>query len=303
MARTARKSTAKKSTAKKPRKAVAKKPAAKAASANAPAKSLSWLKPKSSDRVITVEKLRNFNIFAAVANVIFAVLSVIFLSKDSVEFTWAYASRNLFADDGSVLGAAYKIFADIEVRYILAFIFGLSAVFWILLATVLRKHYEAQLKNNVSVLRWIFTGVGLGLTLEFITSLTSVGDIATLKLVGVLIVVTTLLAIHSESMNKGSKGKFGAFYISLITGALAWVPLVISLVATGVYGLERFGWHVYTLSGLVLVCFIAIALNQYRSIRFGLSNKTFLELESKYISIDFLVKLITFAVILIAFYK
>jgi hypothetical protein len=295
MAATAKKKTASKKvrSAKTTRKSTAKKatPKAKAVSAG-------------NSKDVTLNKLKKFNIFAAVSNAIFAVLSVVFISKDTVVANLPYAAKDEFASTATtVFGAAYKTLCEVEIRYILAFIFGLSAIFSLLLATRLQAKYNAQLAKSSSILRWVFTGISLGLIVELSSKLTNVDNAVTLKTIGALIVVTSILWIISEQQNNGTKGKLSIFYLSLFTLFLAVMPLISSLIASGVYGMEWFGWHVYLLAFAVISGLAVIAYSQYKSAKYGVSAKGYLELEGKYLSVDYLVKFSAFIILLIALLK
>lgn len=279
--------TTKKSVSKKP--VVSKKKASKLPKANPP--------------MVTLEKLFKFNIFSAVTNIGFAVLSVIFLSSASVTLLWAHATKDDLAATENALAPAFTNIVTVEVRYLLALLFGISAIFSILLATKLRAKYEKGIDKKVSALRWIFVGITSALTLEIVSVLGGVVDSGTLKLVGGLIFITSILGWLSEVQNKSGKKDFAPFYLSLFTGALAWVPLVMSLVGTSLYGIENFSWYVYALAVLVLAGFISFALNQYRYIKGAANSNEYLEVEGRYVSSDFLIKLAVFVVTFIAFYK
>lgn len=294
MATTAKKTTAKKTKARS--KATAKVAAAKTAEAKATS--------KNADRSVTKQRLYNFNLFAALANIIFAVLSVIFVSKQTADITTAYTTKNdLASSAGNVLGPAYKTLATVEIRYLLAGIFVISAILSLLLATRLRKNYEAGVTNSNTLIRWVFTGISLGLILEFITLLGGIGDIATLILAGGLVFTTCVLAWMNERDNKGAKKNYAAFALSLYTGIIAWFPLAGSIKGTYLYGNANFSWYVYALAAVVLVGFISIARNQYRHAKNGVSAKGYLQLEGVYLSTDFLIKLAVLAIVLIALHK
>lgn len=291
---TAKKTSTKKKTTKKAsasKASVSKKATAKKASA------------KSSTPMVTLEKLYRFNIFSAVANLGFAVLSVIFLSSASVTLLWAHSTSDNLASTENALGPAFNNVFTVEIRYLLAVLFGISAVFSLLLVTRLKSKYEKGVSSKVSAIRWIFLGITSALTLEIVSILGGVTEVATLKLIAGLILVTSLLGWISEVQNKSGAKNFAPFYLSLFTGALAWVPLVSALVGTALYGLENFQWYVYLLAVVVLSGFISIALNQYRYIKSGANASQYLDVEGKYVSSDFLIKLATFVITFIAFYK
>lgn len=291
MARTAKKTTAKKTT----KKTAGAKTTAKSVSKQAPA-------VKNTDGMVTLEKLYKFNLFSAIVNLAFAVLSILFMSKDTVDFTLAHATRDALAG-AEVMGPAYKTLATVEIRYLMAFIFVLGAVFSLLLATKLRKNYETSVKGSAAGWRWAFMGIGLGLVLELATILGGIGDVFTLKLVGALTFTAAILAWLNEKQNKGTKKQYAVFALGVFTGFAAWLPLAGSLLGTALYGATNFSWYVYTLAVLILIGSLSIGINQYRLARDGVTAKGYLQLEGKYVSTDFLIKVGVFAVLLIALHK
>lgn len=293
MAKTARKTTAKKPRAKAASKASSKSTVASNAG-----------KKTAADRSVTKKRLYNFNLFAFVANIIFAVVSVVFLSKDTADITTAYATKNELASTaGSALGPAYKTLATVEIRYLLAGIFVISAILSLLLATKLRKNYETGVADSNTLVRWAFTGISLGLILEFITLVGGIGDIVTLIMAGGLIFTTCVLAWMSQRDNKGAKKNYAAFGLSLFTGLIAWFPLVGSIKGTLLHGNANFSWYVYVLALVVLLGFISIARNQYSQAKNGVSVKGYLQLEGTYLSTDFLIKFAVLVVVLLALHK
>ncbi|MBW3568858.1 hypothetical protein KY385_01885 [Candidatus Parcubacteria bacterium] len=259
---------------------------------------------KESKQSVTFAKLKKFNLFAAAINAIFAVLSVVFLSNKSAEFYLPYSTKDELASlESTVLGPAYEIVASVELRYLLAAIFGLSAVFSLLLATRLRAKYEEGVNNKAPALRWISMGIISALTLAFVSLIGGVSDIVTLKLIAVLILVTALLGWVSEKQNKAGAQSYASFYISLVTGVFAWFPLAVGLVGTSLYGMQAFGWHVYVLAAVLLVGFISLALTQSRYIRSGAGKEEYLQIEGKYISTDFLIRVAFFIVVFVALFN
>lgn len=286
-----------KTTAKKPkvRAATAKKATAQKVAGK---KSQAAIAKKATVSPLT--RLKSINLSAALTNLLFALLVIIFVSPASAELLLSHQARDAFANlDGVALGSASEVLVNVEYRYMLVAVLLVGAIGSLLIATKLRKTYEKGVSAGISGLRWIFMGISAALTLEFVSFIGGVQDIATLKLVAGLIVVTALLGWLSERENASSKSpKWLAFGSSIFTGYLAWLPLIGSLVGTGVYGGERFGWHVYVLAGVTLAGFIGFAVTQYSSIK----KKSLLEytiFENRYLRIDqltkFLIVLVTIA--------
>lgn len=299
---TAKKSSAKKLATKKKtaaarttaKKTTAKKPAAKQAAAvkNQP------------KRMITLEKLRKFHFFTAAVNAVFAVLSVVFLSNKVAELYLPYSTKDELASlDSTVLGPAYELIATVELRYILAFIFGLGAIFSLLLATSLRAKYEAAAKAKVSGLRWIFIGLISALLLEFVSLIGGVTDIVTLKLIAGLVLIAFLLGWVTENRKKAGGVGLAAFYTGLLAGVLAWVPLLTGLIGTSLLGMQTFGWHVYVLAALLLLGFLSFSMTQLRFIKSSVDAEGYLQVEGKYISTNFLISVAFFMIVFVAYYN
>lgn len=285
-------------------KSSAKTASAKASSKKTTAKAAETSRRNNNNNSVTLEKLYKFNLFAAAANLIFAILSVVFLSKESLNIVLTHATKDELAINSvSMLGTAYRTMFTIEIRYILAAIFVLSAVFSLLLATKLRSTYETGVKNSVSAVRWVFMSTIMGATLGLVSMIAGVEDWATLKLVGLLLIVTGVLAWMTERENKGASKQYMAFSLSAVTALMAWLPLVVSLVASTLYGTEAFSWYVYALAALLAAGALSIAMARYRHVRDGISAKGYLQLEGKYVSTQFLVMLGTFAIIMLALHK
>jgi len=79
--------------------------------------------------------------------------------------------------------------------------------------------------------------------------------------------------------------------------------LLVGLVGTSLLGMQSFGWEVYTLAAVLLVGFASMAMTQYRLIKNGADNNQFLQIEGKYVSTDFLVRVAFFVVIFVALYS
>jgi hypothetical protein len=296
--------TAKKAPAKKTVKTTAKKTTAKKttkkASTSSKVASTASVKPSSKAPLTPLDKLRSVNISAALSAVLFSILTLIFVSSASAGLLLNFQARDAFANlDSVVLGSASEVLVNVEYRFVLVAALLVGGIGSLLLATRLRKTYEAGVKANVSGLRWIFMGLSAALTLEFVSFIGGVQDIATLKTIAALVLATVLFGWISDRENAVNKGqKWLAYIAALFTGFAAWLPLVGSLIGTSVYGGERFGWHVYALAFVTLAGFIGFALNQLGSIK----KKAQLEytvFEQRYLRLDqitkFLIVLITVA--------
>lgn len=295
--------TAKKPSTKKP----AKKPAAKRASASSATTkktvkkevAAATVKPSARKQLTPLERLRSRSISMAIMGLIFAVATIFVVGPNSSELLLSVQSRDLFANTNSVvLGSASEVITNVQYRYLLSATLLIGAVAAVLLATKLRKPYEAGVAAAVSTWRWILLGVTSALLLETVSFIAGVQDLVTLKLVVALTLLAALFGWFSERDNAGSKdSKLAAYGGYIFAGVLAFVPAISSLIGTSIYGGERFGWHVYALLGALLASFIASVVILRASIK-KKNQVEYTVFEQRYLLLDQLTK---FLVVLIVF--
>lgn len=293
--------TTKNSTAKKPaRKTAAKKTAAKKVTAkkvtskkvsNQVAQAAKVNSSNKRKELSPMERLKALNLFSAFIFAASAVIVALLTSATSQKLVLSISAPDFLAEPKTdALAPAAEILFDVQYRYVLAAILGLAAVGSLLLATKLRNRYEKSVAVSAAALRWVFLGITAGLTLELVTLMTGVNDIMTLKIVGWLIVLTTVFSWISDRDNTGRDTKWLAYVCALIAGALAWMPALGSLVGTTVYGQSTFDWYVYALSGVILLGSILIAINQYSALSRKATAATYSNREETYLRLDLLIK-------------
>lgn len=228
----------------------------------------------------------------------FTGLIIGFVTTKAVAVTLGIQARDQFAQGANVvLTPANEVLYNIEPKYLLAASLLASALFSVLVATRLRNRYEATVTNRTSGLRWMAFGISSAFALTFVELLVGINDIEVLKLSGFMIFLAAMFSFMAERENTGAgRPKWLAYILSVVTGVVAWLPLLASLVGTSLYSAERFGWHVYAITVAALVGSIVFAVTQHRNIR---SNRQldYLPLEEKYMRIDMLTK---FAVVVIS---
>lgn len=246
-----------------------------------------------------LELLRSMHISLALAYGVFAAIVIGFLSTVAVPVTLGIQARDSFASrDNVVLGPAQEVFYNIQPKYVLAAALIFSALASLLLATKLRGRYEATLAARISGMRWLVFAVSAAITIKFVNLMAGVHDMSLIKLSAGMIFLTAMLSWMAERENAGSaRPKWLAFILSLGAGALAWLPIIVSLVGTSVYGMERFGWHVYAIALVALLGFTAFAVTLYRQIKAGRAGRDYTAIESTYLRADLFTK---FAIVLIA---
>ncbi len=295
---TAKKKASSKKAAPKKKSVAAKTPAKKTVSS--PSQTTATKAPK----ISRFELLRRFHIFSAVVGVVIAVAAVVFLNNQTVNFTVNYSAKDPIASvNNTVLGPATESLATVDLKYLIAAFFVVTAILSLLLATVLRKKYEAGVSNSTSGLRWLSTGISTALLLELVAILCGVEDVVTLKLIAGLVVTTTVLGWMAERDNKSvSSPKWSAYCLSLLTGVLIWLPILVAILGTYVYGIERFSWYVYVIVLLALYGVARVGRTLYRYVKYPKARGEYISVEEKYLSSELFLKLSFAAVIFIALF-
>lgn len=292
---------------KKPvKKVITKKSSVESASASTKSTSKNTAKKTKSSsvrrdrRVLTpLERIRSIHFSSVFAYVALAVIGFFVLGSASSQLLLNHQARDLFANsDNVILGSANELLLNVQYRYIFIVLLLLTAMVSLLLATKLRNRYERSLSAGISGYRWLLMGVTSSLIVGFVSFISGVNDLTTLKLVCGTAVLASVLGWFSDRENADSKSpKKLAHYASIFAYVLALLPLLGSLIGTTVYGDERFGWHVYALAVAVILGFVGTLMTQNSSVK----NKAKIEytaIEQRYLRIN---QTVMFLVVLIVF--
>lgn len=246
-----------------------------------------------------IEKIRSTHLASAFAFIILAVISYFVVGTASSELLLSAQARDTFANtDSVVLGSASEVLATVQYRYLLIALLVVSALGSLLLATRLRARYETAVSGGVSGFKWLLIGLVSGLSLSFVSFIGGVQDLATLKVSAALVLAGALFGWFSDRDNKVSgASKTAAYYAALFSLIFALLPLAGSLIGTTLFGDERFGWHVYALSAVVVVSFAAILSTLKASIT-NRANLAYVAYEQRYLRIH---QTVLFLIVLIIF--
>jgi hypothetical protein len=293
MATTTKKSTKAKT---KTTKAVsAKKPATKKTAVSAKATAAT------STSAPSILSLRKWHIVSAVVFVLLAILAGVMMSSQSYQTTVGlWARDDLASTTTTVFAPAVHVLYDVELRWIVVATMLVSAILPVLYVTKLEGAYTNYLRTTRMVpYRWLDLGVTTALMVETIALLSGVQDIFVLKLVGSLMLVTSLLGLIAERQNNASdRPVWSAYATSLFSGVMPWVLIAAYAVSTNLFGAIRSPWYVYALYATSLIGFSLIALNQRQQFKKAGGASNYLMVERNYVVASVLTK-VAFAAILI----
>ncbi|MCA9325892.1 heliorhodopsin HeR [Candidatus Saccharibacteria bacterium] len=184
-------------------------------------------------------------------------ISASFLSVDSLQST---------TTGDIVLAPATHHLFDLNMMYLVAAFFLMSAMAHVLMATAYRSKYEADLAKGINRLRWFEYAISASTMLVGIAVLTGMYDAVSLGLVFVLSAVMNLLGLVMETSNpvKGrTKINWSSYLVGCIAGLAPWLGVAFYLFATNVYGSGQVPGFVYGIYVSLFVFFGCFAVNMY----------------------------------------
>ena len=211
----------------------------------------------------TLKKLRLFNLIAALLLAAQAVAIPLLAGagKGSVPIITDFLTEDILASDAAgsqilVQGSTHLF--DINLAYLVSAFLAAGAIGCLMVATLLRKSYEMNLKKNLNPYRWVQYTVGIGLLLVTVGLLVGIQEIALLKAVFAFALIANVLRIFSDSQNQDrSNLKWSNYWLAVFAGLINFVIFAIYAWGANVYGSDLSS-YTYGILGVVLASFILI---------------------------------------------
>lgn len=310
---------AKSTTSTKAKTKTTKKPAAKSASAkttkttaksrtvSAPKKATPAKKPAAKAEVKKASvAATSFNRPFVLTGLVFAVLAGLagfFMKGDSAQVFLGHLTKNELASSaGTVLASAAHPLYEIEFRWLLVVLLGVSAIFAVLRGSRWQAREIAGTKTGVQVTRWIDFAVTGAIMFEIVALLNGLQDVVALKLGMLSIALTAYFAWMYERENAATGKPARA---SLIGAQLAVVVPVLALAATlygtFVYGIVRSPWYAYAALAAFVLWLVSTIVRLKRTP--ATSKQGYLAINNRYNVESVLVKVALAVILIIGLYS
>jgi hypothetical protein len=155
-------------------------------------------------------------------------------------------------------------------------------------------------KAGISGFRWIYMGLSSAALLGLVALTFGINEIVTLKVIGLLILLTTVLGwITERETVKGKKPAWFPYTASLAAGLVALLPIIGVVLGAWIFGTAGFAWYVYAAAGVTLLGFIGFAYNKTMVLKQKGEWQTYEFAERNYFAIDLATKsLVSLALII-----
>lgn len=210
---------------------------------------------KKKDTGISYGSLRRYNLLAAALFLLQGILVLVlsnpirgvqpittnFVTKDELSST--VAGQQVLAP------ASHHLF-DLNIAYVVAAFFFISALAHLIVASWKRKVYEADLRKGTNRARWVEYSLSASTMMVGIALLSGILDIASLLMIFALTGVMSLLGLAMELRNQGlKKADWSNYSIGVLAGIIPWLVIVIYVWSAHVYGSGVSG-YVYWILGI-----------------------------------------------------
>lgn len=215
----------------------------------------------------TFPSLHNWNVWLAIAHAFQGAVILLLSSTRLFPVQTSYLTPDPMASElagHTVLGTATRHLFDLNLAYLVAAFFFMSAIAHGLMATIYRTRYEDDLKKKVNKLRWFEYALSASTMMVAIAVLSGVTDFSTLVLIFVLDAVMNLLGLAMETHNQGKpKTNWLTYIIGCISGIAPWLVFAVYVWSSNVYGGGGVPTFVYGIYASMFILFSSFAVNMY----------------------------------------
>lgn len=146
---------------------------------------------------------------------------------------------------------------------IVAFFF-ISAVAHLIIASLYRKTYEANLKQGINKARWFEYAVSASVMIVAIALLVGIYDVAVLASMFALTAIMNLMGLVMEVTNQGkARPNWLSYNIGVLAGGLPWLIIAFYFWASSHYGGATPPTFVYWIFVSIFAFFSIFALNMW----------------------------------------
>ncbi len=213
-----------------------------------------------------LQKLRRLSLIAGILHLIQGII-VLWLSQHlTIAITGSYLQ---FSRSARMLKPATTTIFRVDLPWLIALFFFLSAFFHLVIVSVYNKRYNINLRRGINKARWVEYSLSASVMMVAIAMLVGVYDLASLLMLFGLTAIMNLMGLMMELHNQTTPAtNWTSYYIGCLAGALPWGVVALYLWLGATYG-SRAPTFVYWIFVSLFVFFSCFAVNmllQYKKI-------------------------------------
>lgn len=215
---------------------------------------------------ITLESLNKWNLVLAALHFIQGVAVIILSTNNTLPVNTSFLTLDTLASQSGqpVLVSASRHLFDVNLAYLVALFFFISAAAHLIIGTVYRKTYESNLQKGINKARWYEYSVSASVMMVSIALLSGVYDLSTLLAIFALDFIMNMMGLVMEVSNqKSGKTSWLSYWIGCVAGIVPWIIFGIYVFGSTVYGSGQVPTFVYWIYASMFVFFSSFALNMF----------------------------------------
>lgn len=221
---------------------------------------------------ITTRSLQKFNLI--MAGLHFLQGAVVLWLTQSVSKTYELTGSFLAFDPDkkALVPQTDEVGITLNLAYVVATFFFLSAFFHLIIATVYNKKYNQELKQGMNRLRWLEYSLSASTMIVGIALLVGVYDAMSLLMMFMLVAIMNLLGLVMEVHNQTTKKtNWLSYVVGCAAGIIPWFVIVFYFMTADAHavGDARTPDFVYWIFGSIFLFFNLFAINmvlQYKKV-------------------------------------
>jgi hypothetical protein len=234
----------------------------------------------------TIDGLRRYNLIAAAAHAVQAVLILVL----STDFTLPVTATYLEGPPGTT-PADQIVLWDLPVALGVALFFGLSAAAHLLIASPwVYPRYSAGVLLGHNYYRWVEYALSSSLMIVLIAQLVGISDVAALVAIFGVNASMILFGWLQEKYHQPGDGGWLPFFFGCLAGIVPWLVITIYLVGPGATSDAEPPAFVYGIFLSLFFFFNIFALNQWLQYKQVGRWKNYLVGERAYITLSLVAK-------------
>jgi len=215
---------------------------------------------------ISLRSLRKFNLVMAGLHAAQGLALLLISKSFAIPVTGTYLKLN---NASQHLEPATKTLFHVQLPWLIAIFFFLSALAHLFVATIYNRRYGQSLKLGINKVRWIEYSLSAGVMMVAIGMLVGIYDASSLAMIFVLITVMNLMGLVMEVHNQTTKKtNWLSYIIGCWAGIVPWLVVAFYL-WLGAHQGSRAPTFVYWIFVSIFVFFSCFAVNmilQYKKI-------------------------------------
>ncbi|MDQ5971869.1 MAG: hypothetical protein QG553_28 [Patescibacteria group bacterium] len=229
-------------------------------------KTVKTTKKTSKKSKISLASLNSWNLVMAGLHFVQGAAVVLLSQSSTLPVTTNYLTLDTLASQSGnpVLVSASRHLFDVNLAYLVAAFFFMSAIAHLVIATVYRKTYEADLKKGINKARWFEYGISASTMMVAIAMLSGVYDLSSLLMIFALDFIMNMMGLVMEIHNQTTKKTSWLSYnIGCLAGIVPWAVFGIYVAGASAYGSGQIPSFVYWIYLSMFLFFMSFAVNMY----------------------------------------